>query len=357
MVKKSPDRKTITARERFLCACRCERTDRAPVWLMRQAGRSLPEYRRLRKKYSFLELVRDPDLAAEVTLQPVRRFGFDAAILFSDILVVPEALGQSYRFVEGKGISLSFSIRRSRDIDRLRTKGIAERLAYEYDALRLLRTAIPETALLGFGGSPWTLGNYMAEGGSSGEFAHLKEWFFEDRKSFDRLMAILTRALIEYFKLQIRAGVDAIQIFDSFGGMLAQQDYWDASGRWIERIIRALDGKIPVIVFARGVHGIWNDLAATGADALSIDWSYSLSEAASCIPSGMALQGNLDPALLRTTPETVARSTRRIIDEMKGRPGHIFNLGHGVPPDAKLENIEALVETVRSHRARPGGKS
>lgn len=349
--------RAMTSLERWRAACRCDEVDRPPVWLMRQAGRSLPEYRRLRKKHSFVELVRMPELAVEATLQPVRRFGFDAAILFSDILVVPEALGQAYFFREGEGIRLAFRLRGPRDLARLEPDAVTERLAYEAETLSILRDALPETALLGFGGSPWTLANYMVEGGSAAEFRRLKEWFHADRASYDRLMTILSRALVDYFRLQIRAGVDAIQIFDSFAGLLAPEDYEAASGRWIARIVRALGGKVPVIVFARGAHANWKELVATGADVLSVDWTYSMRASARAVPRRVALQGNLDPALLTTTPRVVARRTASLLDDMRGRKGFIVNLGHGTPPDAKLDCIEALVETVRSHRWPRGRKS
>src|ERR1700744_4615036 len=211
----------LTCRERFLKACHCERVDRPPVWLMRQAGRALPEYRKLKEKYSFLELVQTPELAIEVTLQPIRRFGFDAAILFSDILVIPEAMGQSYRFRETGGIEMDFIVRTKADIERLSVEKVVKRLRYVDKALRLLRKELgDQTALIGFAGSPWTLATFMMEGGSAEKYTRALALFREDPKTFRALAKKLTEAITAYLKMQIAAGVDAVQIFDSHGGHL-----------------------------------------------------------------------------------------------------------------------------------------
>jgi uroporphyrinogen decarboxylase len=346
----------LTCRERFLKACRCEPVDRPPVWLMRQAGRALPEYRKLKEKYSFLELVQNPELAAEVTLQPIRRFGFDAAILFSDILVIPEAMGQPYRFRETGGIEMDFPVRTKADADRLSAEQVVEKLHYVDAALRRLRKELGEQrALIGFSGSPWTLATFMMEGGSAEKYARALALFREDPKTFDALAKKLTEAVTTYLKMQISAGADVVQIFDSHGGHLAANEFEAASGRWMREIISNLGGKVPVIAFSLGTHQNWNDLVATGANVLGIDWQFSLAEARKLVPPMVALQGNLAPALLvDSAPEVVARETKRVIEEMRGRPGHIFNLGHGLPPGAKLENIEALVNTVRSFAADAG---
>ncbi|HTY88566.1 MAG TPA: uroporphyrinogen decarboxylase [Candidatus Acidoferrum sp.] len=346
-----------TSRCRFLDACGCRAVDRPPVWLMRQAGRALPEYRALKQKYSFLELVQTPDLAAEVTLQPVRRFGFDAAILFSDILVIPEALGQPYRFRETGGVVMDFAVRRPDDVDRLSVERVTERLAYVDQALRRLRKELgDQTALIGFAGSPWTLATFMMEGGSAEKYSHALKLFREDRKTFYALAEKLTAAVTAYLQMQLAAGVDALQIFDSHGGLLAPTEFKEASGRWMKEIISALTPpasgpKPPVIVFSLGTHGNWDDLLATGASVLGIDWQFPLAHARRLLPTEIALQGNLPPALLRdATPEVVTRETRAVLEVMRGRPGHIFNLGHGLPPEAKLENIAALIETVRNFK-------
>lgn len=347
----------LTGRQRFVNACHCQTVDRPPVWLMRQAGRALPEYRQLKEKYSFLELVQSPDLAAEVTLQPVRRFGFDAAILFSDILVVPEAMGQPYRFRETGGVVMDFAVRSGAEIARLSAERIAERLSYADQALRLLRRELGDrTALIGFSGSPWTLATFMMEGGSAERYTRALALLREDRKSFYALAEKLTAAITAYLQMQIKAGVDALQIFDSHGGQLPATEFAEASGRWMREIISNLapDPSHPapaVIVFSLGTHANWPDLVATGAQVIGIDWQYPLGEARKHVREGIALQGNLTPSLLSdAAPDAVARETRAVLEAMRGRAGHIFNLGHGLTPGAKLENISVLVETVKNFR-------
>jgi uroporphyrinogen decarboxylase len=344
-----------TNRRRFLDACRCRAVDRPPVWLMRQAGRALPEYRELKEKHSFLELIQTPGLAAEVTLQPVRRFGFDAAILFSDILVIPEAMGQSYCFRETGGVVMDFAVRTRADIERLSVERVTERLSYVDQALRLLRKELgDQTALIGFSGSPWTLATFMMEGGSAEKYTRALKLFHEDRGTFYMLAGKLTAAITAYLQMQISAGVDALQIFDSHGGQLAPTEFQEASGRWMRDIISELrtpNSELPTIVFSPGTHGNWDDLLATGANVLGIDWRFSLTHARQLLPANIALQGNLAPALLSDAmPEMVAQETRAVLEAMRGRKGHIFNLGHGVPPTAKLENMAALVETVKNFK-------
>ena len=342
----------LTGRQRFLNACACQSVERPPVWLMRQAGRALPEYRELKQKHSFLELVQTPELAAEVTLQPVRRFGFDAAILFSDILVIPEAMGQSYRFRDTGGIVMDFAVRSLADIEKLSVAQVCDKLSYVDKALRILRKELGDrTALLGFAGSPWTLATFMMEGGSAEKYTRALTLFRKERKTYDALAEKLTAAVTVYLKMQIEAGVDAIQIFDSHGGLLAPTEFQEASGRWMKEIISRLGGKVPVIVFSLGTHGNWDDLIATGASVLGIDWRFPLADARRLLPARVGLQGNLAPGLLSDDmPEKVAAETLRLLEVMRERRGYIFNLGHGVPPNAKLENIAALVETVKNFK-------
>lgn len=345
--------RTTTPRERFLAAAACRRVDHVPAWMMRQAGRCLPEYRKLKAAFDFVTMVRTPDLAAEVTLQPIRRFGFDAAIIFSDILVVPEALGMSYRFAEGQGIRMQFAVRTERDLRRLDPSAVAERLEYLGDALRLVRRSIPETALLGFAGSPWSLAHYVVEGGGGGpaaDCAGLKALRARNPKLFERLMRILTDAVIEAGRLQVEAGIDAFQVFDSFGGSLAATDWEACSGRWIRRIVAALSRHVPVIVFARGTHGSLDALRRTGADVLGFDWSADLADCARRLPRSVAVQGNLDPAVLLGPPDSAGAATRALLRAMRGRPGHILNLGHGVPPSASLACIESVLDAARRFR-------
>jgi len=347
-----------SSRQRFLAACACQPLARPPIWVMRQAGRYLPEYRALKEKHSFLQMVRTPELALEVTLQPLRRFpGLDAAILFSDILVIPEALGQPYAFRDTGGIAMAHRLDSRAAVEALAAPDvIGEKLGYVFDALRLIRrkldtplssaNAVGPKALLGFGGSPWTLASYMVEGGSSDDFARIKSLFYTDRALFDTLLGKLTAALIRYFTLQIEAGADAIQIFDSWGGIIAGPDYEAASLRWIREIIAALPPEFPVILYAKGGTPQLNEQAQSGARVLSVDWTADLSKVRRSLPPTVAVQGNLDPVLMQTTPEIVTRETTRLLDSMRGLPGHIFNLGHGITPQAKLECMHALVDTV-----------
>lgn len=315
---------------------------------MRQAGRALPEYRELKKKYTFLQLVQTPELAAEVTLQPIRRFDFDAAILFSDILVVPEAMGQPYHFRDTGGVEMEFILNSAAEIRRLQVDRVRERLAYVPAALKLIRSELGhDHALLGFAGSPWTLANFMVEGGSAKEYSKAKLLYYNEPELFNELMEKLTAAVAEFLQMQIECGVDAVQIFDSLGGALAQNAYEAASAKWMREIIARLKGKVPVIVYAKGVHGNWRAIAETGATVVGADWTVKLKTVRDCVPGDVAVQGNLDPCLMTSTPAVVSQETRRILRDMSGRDGFIFNLGHGLPPSAKLECIESLVSTVR----------
>jgi uroporphyrinogen decarboxylase len=344
----------MKSRDRFLAALACQPLDRPPLWVMRQAGRYLPEYRALKAKSSFLEMVKTPELATEVTLQPLRRFpGLDAAILFSDILVIPEALGQPYAFRDTGGIQMAYRLDTRAQIDALApADAIPEKLAYVGDALRMLKREVATTGhtLLGFGGSPWTLATYMLEGGSSDDFARAKLLFYTDRASFDALLEKLTAALVSYFQLQIAAGADAIQIFDSWGGILAGPDYEAASLRWIRRLVASLPAGFPVILYAKGTSPHLAAQAASGVRAISVDWTADLAAVRAGLPANIALQGNLDPVLMTTTPEIVRTQATRLLESMRGKPGHVFNLGHGITPDARIECMQALVDTVTSFR-------
>jgi uroporphyrinogen decarboxylase len=292
-------------------------------------------------------MVKTPELAAEVTLQPLRRFELDAAIIFSDILVIPEALGQGYKFRDKGGIAMDFRLETRAQLDRLDTVGVPFHLDYVAQALKLVKAELKgQKALLGFGGAPWTLATYMVEGGSSEDFSRIKQLFYTDRPFFDALMEKLTAALIEYFLMQIRAGVDAIQLFDSWGGIIAGQDYEAASLRWMREIIAELPKDFPVILYAKGVPSQLTDLAFSGARVLGVDWTVDLGVVRRLVPGNVALQGNLDPVLMNTTPEIVRTEATRLLEIMRGTRGHIFNLGHGIMPEAKLECMEALVETV-----------
>jgi len=337
----------MTSRERFLTALRRQPLDRPPVWIMRQAGRYLPEYRALKQQHSFLEMVRTPELACEVTLQPLRRFALDAAILFSDILILPEALGQPYHFRDSGGIGMDFALTSPADIERLDPSAIPGKLAYVAGALDLIRAAIgPDMTLLGFGGSPWTLATYMVEGGSSKDFTRAKQLYYSDRPAFELLMRKLVDGAVQLFRMQIEHGADAIQIFDSWGSACPGHEYEAMSLRWIREIIAQLPTGFPVIIYAKGMAHHANALIDTGACALSVDWSVDLAALHEAVGHRAALQGNLDPVLMELDGASVAAAARALLERMRGRPGHIFNLGHGITPAALPENVETLVDTI-----------
>jgi uroporphyrinogen decarboxylase len=317
---------------------------------MRQAGRYLPEYRELKAKHGFLKMVRTPELAAEVSVQPIKRFALDAVILFSDILVIPEALGQGYTFRDEGGIAMEHRLESRSMIEALApASAVPERLSYVGAALALLKRELAGSkALLGFGGSPWTLATYMVEGGSSDDFALVKGLFYEDRGTFDLLLSKLTASLIAYFRMQIAAGADAIQIFDSWGGAVAGPDYEAASLCWIREIIAAMPEGFPIIIYGKGTGPHMVDQSFTGARVLSVDWSNDLAVVRRTLPSNVAVQGNLDPTILNTTPDIARRETIRLLESMRGTAGHIFNLGHGILPQAKIGCVEALIDAVTS---------
>lgn len=336
-----------SSRQRLLNALRGVPNDRPPVWLMRQAGRCLPEYRELKTKYTFRELIADPALATEVTLQPIRRFGFDAAILFSDILVIPEALGVSFQFRDEGGLQME-TIKNPREIARLKSEGAVERLQYVAEALKLIKKALNNrTGLLGFAGSPWTLANFMLEGGGMTGHTKAHHLFKHDPASFNLLCEKLTQATIDYLQMQIDCGVDAVQIFDSLGGLLHTDEFDAASGRWVGEIISALRGQVPIIFFSKGSRN-WASQVKTGAQVIGIDHDIDMADAKRLLPANIGIQGNLDPFLLsQAQPGDVEKAVNTLLNKMRGRNGYIFNLGHGVPPDARLENMETLVATVQ----------
>jgi len=342
----------MTSRQRFLAACRQEPLERPPIWIMRQAGRYLPEYRTLKEKYSFIQLVKTPDLATEITLQPLKRFPLDAAIIFSDILIIPEALGQPYHFKDEGGIEMDFTLDSPNNIHALDNSNIAEKLSYVGTALQSTRSTIGEgKALLGFGGSPWTLATYMVEGGSSKNFTKIKSLAYQSPLLFAELMKKISDAVIDLFKLKIQSGVDAIQIFDSWGNVCPGPDYWNLSLKWIKYIIDALPKDIPIILFAKGMSHHAKNLLKTGAKVLSVDWTVDMPKMRDSLLHPFAIQGNMDPVLLNTTPEIVRKEALKLLDQMTPYPGYIFNLGHGILPDAKIENVTTLLETVTRYKA------
>jgi len=320
---------------------------RPPLWVMRQAGRYLPEYRALKEKYSFLEMVKNPELATEVTLQPLRRFKLDAAIVFSDILVIPEAMGQGYDFRNGGGIEMTSKISSEKDIDQLSTEAIQEKLSYVSSTLKLLRKELGgNQALLGFCGSPWTLACYMIEGGSADGFPKALAWAKEHPASFHKLLGKIADALIEYLKMQASCGVDALQIFDSWHNLCPSDHLWDYSLHWIQKVIENIPSELAIIVYANASADRLCEIKKTGTRALGVHHNTDLPEVRKRLPSPLVLQGNLDPELMETNAGQVAIETNKVLDSMRNDPAHIMNLGHGIRPNAKIECMEALVDSV-----------
>jgi len=338
----------LNSKERFLRTLHLQAVDRPPVWLMRQAGRHLPEYRKLKEKYSFLELAQNPELATEVTLQPLRRYPMDAAILFSDILVIPEAMGQPYHFLEKGGIAMEYTLDNERDIEKLVASGCSERLDYVRQTLEILKKELNnEKALLGFCGSPWTLACYMIEGSHVKGFPKTKSLFYSDRDLFDLLLEKISDALVDYLTMQVKAGVDAVQIFDSWAGLCPANAYVEMSLQWISRVIKRLPPEANVIVYTKGMSHLWSLAARAGAKAVSVDWTVDLPHIASHKP-GIALQGNIDPLLMVQEPDVVESEVKALLNQMRGINGFIFNLGHGLTPDARPESVLRLAETVNA---------
>jgi uroporphyrinogen decarboxylase len=343
----------MTKNDRFLRALRREPVDATPVWLMRQAGRYLPEYRETRAKAgSFMGLATNPELACEVTLQPLRRFDLDAAILFSDILTIPDAMGLGLSFAEGEGPRFARPLRTSADIAKLAVPDMGSSLRYVMDAVSLIRKELDgRVPLIGFSGSPWTLACYMVEGGGSDNFARIKAMALDEPALLHRLLDVVTEAVIAYLSAQRAAGAQALQIFDTWGGMLAPHLYREFSLRHLQRIAQTLERghgaeKTPLILFGKGNAPYLEELAATGAEGLGVDWTVSLEQARRRTGDRVAVQGNLDPATLYASPEAIRAEVKRTLDSYGPGPGHIFNLGHGMSPDMDPENVRVLVDAV-----------
>ncbi len=342
------------ANDLFLRALLREPTPRTPVWLMRQAGRYLPEYRATRARAgSFLGLCTNPDYACEVTLQPLARFPLDAAILFSDILTIPHALGLGLEFEAGEGPTLAHPVRTRADIDRLPTLDPERELRYVMDAVRLIRRELGgRVPLIGFAGSPWTVGTYVVEGGSSKNFARIKAMLYGSPAELHRLLEKLTQATIDYLNAQIRAGAQAVMVFDTWGGALSPAAYAEFSLAYMARIVQGLirehDGqRVPAILFTKGVGGDQLALlAATGADAVGVDWCTDLNDARRAVAGKVALQGNLDPSVLYAPPAVIRAEVGRVLESFGQGSGHVFNLGHGIHPDVDPAHAGAMVAAV-----------
>lgn len=331
----------------FIRACKGLETERTPIWIMRQAGRYLPEYRAIREKTDFLTLCKTPELASEVTVQPVDLIGVDAAILFSDILVIPEAMGMHLEIVESKGPTFDDPIRTSEDIDRLNPEDISDRLRYVMDAIELTKEKLAgRVPLIGFAGAPWTLACYMIEGKGSKNFDQIKKLIYNDPESAHRLLQMLSDAVVEYLNAKIAAGCDAVQIFDTWAGILSPWDLDEFSLRYIDYICDRLETNgAPVIVFAKGVRET-RKLARLKCDVLGIDWTQDIAEAKR-EAGGKVVQGNLDPCVLLSSKEKIREETKRVLDRVGSGPGHVFNLGHGILPMTPPENAKFLVSCVK----------
>lgn len=338
---------------RYLRALRREPVDCTPIWIMRQAGRYLPEYRATRERAgSFMNLCRAPELCCEVTLQPLDRFELDAAILFSDILTIPDAMGLGLDFVEGEGPRFARRITSSADIAALPIPDPEQELRYVPDAVRLIRRELHgRVPLIGFSGSPWTLACYMVEGGPTERFARIKGLMYSDPKALHQLLDKLTDAVVLYLNAQIRAGAQAVQVFDSWGGVLAPGDFREFSLRSLAAIAARLERgpeQVPLVVFSKGANEHLEALSQIGADALGLDWTVSIGAARARTGDRVALQGNLDPAALYGTPESIRREADLVLRDYGSGSGHIFNLGHGITPDIKPDHVAALVDAVHT---------
>ena len=329
---------------------------RTPIWVMRQAGRYLPEYRATRKKAGdFLTLCKSSDLACEVTLQPLERFDLDAAILFSDILTIPDAMGLGLHFVEGEGPKFSHPLSSLSEINQLTKPDVSKDLSYVSEAVSVIKKNLKgRVPLIGFSGSPWTLATYMVEGGSSKTFSKVKGLMYENPKHMHQLLDVLADTIIDYLNSQIEAGADSVMIFDTWGGLLNKASYENFSLMYMSKIVAGINRnykgkKIPVTLFTKGGSAWLEQIAATGCDAVGIDWTVEIGEAERRVGSKVALQGNLDPSVLYASPEVIKSEAHKILDQFQGSTGHVFNLGHGITPDVNPESMKALVDAVHSY--------
>ena len=340
--------------DRYLRALLRQPVDKTPVWVMRQAGRYLPEYREVRAQAGdFMTLCSTPEMACEVTLQPLRRYDLDASIIFSDILTIPDAMGLGLHFVAGEGPKFKKVIRSAADIQNLAVPDMEQSLGYVMDAIRLTRREIDgKVPLIGFSGSPWTLACYMVEGGSSKDFAKVKGMLFDAPEQMHALLDVLAKSVIDYLNAQIAAGAQAIMLFDTWGGALSQENYQQFSLAYMQQIVEGLtrenEGRtVPVTLFTKG-GGQWLEMMAdTGVDGVGLDWTTDMSKARQRIGNKVALQGNMDPCVLYASPDRVEQEVASVLAGFgKGNTGHVFNLGHGIHPAVDPENMQRLVDSV-----------
>ncbi|MCF6235422.1 MAG: uroporphyrinogen decarboxylase [Gammaproteobacteria bacterium] len=341
--------------DRYLRALLREPVDATPLWVMRQAGRYLPEYREARARAgSFMDLCTNPDLACEVTLQPLKRFDLDAAILFSDILTIPDAMGLGLYFAEGEGPRFKKTIQCAADIDALGVLDPEVELRYVMDAVRVIRRELNgEIPLIGFSGSPWTLATYMVEGGTTKDFGKVKGMMFSSPKEMHRLLDILAKSVVSYLNAQIAAGAQSVMVFDTWGGVLSPRDYEEFSLRYMDQIVKGLtrenDGRrVPVTLFTKG-GGAWLEaIADTGCDAVGLDWTINIGDARKRIGDRVALQGNMDPSILYASPMRIEKEVGTILSSYGQGSGHVFNLGHGIHQKINPDHVKILVDAVHA---------
>jgi uroporphyrinogen decarboxylase len=336
----------------FIRALRRQAVERTPVWVMRQAGRYLPEYRQIRAvAKDFLTLCKTPKLATEVTLQPLKRFELDAAIVFSDILTIPDAMDLGLHFIEGEGPVFKHPLTDISLLNKIDPAVLIQRLDYVMEAIQLVRASLsPQTPLIGFSGSPWTLACYMVEGGSSRSFSKMLRWMYARTSETQMLLSWLAETVVHYLSAQIQAGAQVAMIFDTWGGLLSPMHYQLFSLQYMKKIVTSLQQihpGIPIILFTKGVGLNLLDLAAAGSDAIGVDWTVDLHWARAQVGERVALQGNLDPAVLLTNPQVIETEVKRVLEAYGEGSGHVFNLGHGITPDVPPEHLQVMIEAVR----------
>lgn len=335
----------------FLRALKGEIVERPPVWMMRQAGRYLPEFMKLKAKYDFFTRCQTPELAAEITVQPIRRFGMDAAILFSDILVIPQAMNIPFEMKPTIGPWLPNPIRSQKDVDQVIVPNIEETLGYVLEAIKLSKEMLHnEVPLIGFAGSPWTILCYCIQGQGSKTFDKAKEFCFTQPVAAHMLLQKITDTTIKYLKAKVKAGVDVVQVFDSWGGMLSPEDYQEFSWKYIQQIIDALKEEAPVIVFGKGCWFALGEMAKSGASALGVDWTITPENARKFTNNNVTLQGNLDPTRLFSPPKIIKEKVIEMINRF-GKDKYIVNLGHGILPNIPLDHVKTFIETVKEYKA------
>jgi uroporphyrinogen decarboxylase len=342
--------------DRYIKAALSQHVDKTPVWMMRQAGRYLPEYRELRAKAGdFMSLCTNPELACEVTLQPLRRYDLDAAILFSDILTIPDAMGLGLYFKTGEGPAFERPVQTIQDIKKLSVPDIYSELKYVTDAVSTIRTNLKnQTPLIGFSGSPWTLATYMVEGGTTKNFGKVKGMMFAEPAAMHQLLDVLAKSVTAYLNAQIESGAQAVMLFDTWGGVLSTRDYQAFSLQYMQQIvdglIREKDGvRIPVTLYSKGGAGWLEMMASTGVDCVGLDWTIDIDQARARIGDKVALQGNMDPCILYSTPEMIDAEVADILAKYGNGSGHVFNLGHGIHPTIDPANVKAYVDAVHKH--------